>query len=247
MKNSICFILIMLINFHSYSQKEIIKNGQKINKLDKKNQKQGSWFFFDKYGDLALSCYYQNDSLVKPLVFFNKNDSIFVRYPMRNREEIFLLKYSENWLIGTIINKKSDSTSVEILGTYKKIGKDKFDIVEDSLVTNSPIILKEAKYWSNKEIEPLYMFDIKEFSNFQYKLFNEINIVFNKRMHIEIVLTASGIIDSVQFPGLKNNLSQYEVQELSYYYSQMQRWQPFFSKNKTQKHTVVFNSGLKIN
>ena len=73
------------------SNKTIEKNGIKINKLDKKNKKQGSWFFFDEFGDIALSCYYKNDSIIDPIVFYKNQDSTFIRYPKVNNSEMFLV------------------------------------------------------------------------------------------------------------------------------------------------------------
>ncbi len=246
MKNLVSLLYLILICTHSYSQKEITKNGQKINKIDKQNKKQGSWFLFDEYGDLALSCYYKNDTIVKPMIFYKNNDSIFIRYPKVEKEEIFLIKSSNKWVIGSITTEKTDSTKIEILGLYKKLSKEDFEIVADSLVSNSPAILKEIDHWANKEIAPIYLFDPKELGNFQYKLFSEINIVFNKKIYVEIELNLSGIIEKINIPKMKSNLSQYEIEELSFLYSKMQRWQPFFSKNKTEKYTVVLNTSAQI-
>lgn len=246
MKYFAAFILLFFITINSYSQKEIIKNGQKINKLDKKNKKQGSWFFFDQLGDLELSCYYENDSIVKPLVFYHKNDSVFVRYPKKNNEEVFLLKSSKNWIIGNLITQKRDSTTVEILGRYKKISNESFDIEEDTLVSNSLVILKEVEYWSNKEIQPLYMFDPEEFKNFEYRQFSSTNTIFNKNFYADVVINASGKVESVNFPRKTNHLSPHEENELSYMYSQMERWQPLFSKNKTYSCILKLSRGSSL-
>ena len=140
-------LLLVLFNYSTcYSQKEISKNGQKINKLDKKNKKQGSWFFFNQIGDLEVSCYYKNDSIVKPIVFYRNNDSIFVRYPKVDKSEVFLLKTSGKWIVGNLDTSKADSTKIEILGRYIKNGKDEFDIQDDESLTNSQVIKKEAEY-----------------------------------------------------------------------------------------------------
>ncbi len=246
MKYFAAFILLFFITINSYSQKEIIKNGQKINKLDKKHKKQGSWFFFNKLGDLELSCYYENDSIIKPIVFYKNNDSIFVRYPKIDKEEIFLLKSSNNWIIGNLITEKADSTKVEILGRYKKINKEAFNIEEDTLVSNSLTIKKEVEYWANKVIQPLYMFDNKEYKNFQYRLFSSIDTMINKKFYVDIVINESGNVELVDFPRKTNNLTPHEESELSYMYSKMERWQPLFSKNKTNKCTLNITSGSTV-
>jgi hypothetical protein len=246
MKHYLLFLLLFFSYSVSYSQKEIIKNGQKINKLDKKNKKQGSWFFFNKIGDLEVSCYYKNDSIVTPVVYYKNNDSIFVRYQKVEKSEVFLLKTSGNWIVGNIDTTRADSTKIEILGRYIKIRKDTFDIKDDESLTNSLTVKKEAEYWVNKEIQPIYMFGTEALKDFYYRTFSSSRIVFNKSIIIEISLNESGIIENVAFPGKFNNLNIDELSELSYLFSRMERWQPFFSRNKTSKYIVHLNTGTTL-
>jgi hypothetical protein len=128
LKIFVSIIFIIGVYAIGYSQKEIIRNGVKINKLDKKNKKQGSWFFFDELGNLEVSCYYKNDSIIKPIIFYKNQDSTFVRYSKINNSELFLLKSNSKWVVGSFESIKKDSLKIEILGYYKKIGIDSLDI-----------------------------------------------------------------------------------------------------------------------
>jgi hypothetical protein len=170
MKYFSILFLLLFVSLASYSQNAIKKNGHKINILDKKNRKQGSWFFFNHEGDLELSCYYKNDSIITPLVFYKNNDSIFIRHQKVDKTEVFLLKNAKDWVVGTINTIKADSTQIEVLGKYVKTGNEVFDIKEDTLLSNSLILKKQVEYWSNKEIRPNYMFGNEHLKDFYYQL-----------------------------------------------------------------------------
>lgn len=246
MKNFALSLIVFFAFITCYSQKEIIKNGKKINKLDNKDKKQGSWFFFDPTGNLELSCYYKNDSIVTPMVFYKNNDSAFVRFQKIDNSEIFLLKSSREWVVGTINTIKADSTAIEILGRYIKTGKNTFDIEEDTMLSNSISLKKEVEYWSNKQISPVYLFGTENLKDFYYRLFSSSKIVYNKRIVIDVSINETGLVEKIDFPGKLNNLNNEEESELSYLFSRMERWQPFFSKNKTLKYTVRLTLGTTL-
>ena len=90
------------------------------------------------------------------------------------------------------------------------------------------------------------MFDNEELRNFEYRQFSSTNTLFNKKIYIDIIISESGKVESVNFPRKTNNLSPHEESELSYMYSQMERWQPLFSKNKAYKCTLHYETGMKI-
>jgi hypothetical protein len=247
LKNLISIIFIIGIFTIGYSQKEIVRNGIKINKLDKKNKKQGSWFFFDGLGNLEVSCYYNNDSIIKPIIFYKNQDSTFIRYPKINNSELFLLKSNTKWVVGTFETIKKDSIKIEILGFYKKIGKDSLDIEENDSVSNSMEIKKEASYWIEKEVLPIYMFGTETLNEFCYRLLSSSKYIFNKKIYADLTLNESGQIEKINFPRIKNNLSFNEENELAYLFSsKMQRWQPFFSKNKTEKFHKFIELGTSL-
>lgn len=235
LKKFFLFFIIAGLCTTSYSQKEIVKNGIKIDKLDKKNIKQGSWFFFDKEGNLEVSCYYNNDSITKPIIFYKNQDSAFIRYPKINNSELFLLKSNNKWVVGSFETIKKDSLKIEILGFYKKIGKYSLDVEENIFISNSIEVKKEASYWIKKELEPIYMFGTETLKEFCYRIFSSSKYVFNKKICVDLTINESGNIEKINFPRDKNNLSFDEENELLYLFNSfMQRWQPFFSKNKTE-------------
>jgi hypothetical protein len=242
--NVISFFFSIVISTTGYSQREIVKNGIKINKLDKKNKKQGSWFFFDKEGNLDVSCYYENDSIVKPILFYKKQDSAFIRYPKINNEELFLLKSNGKWLVGSCETLKKDSLKIEILGLYKKVGKDSIDIVENTVISNSIDIKNEASYWIKKEIQPIYMFGTESIRELYYRVFSTSKFTFNKKICIDVTINESGQFEKINFPRNKNNLSSDEENDLMFHFSaMMKRWQPLFSRNKTERVTISLEIG----
>jgi len=246
-KSLISIFFIINIYTAGYSQKEIVKNGIKINKLDKKNKKQGSWFFFDELGNLEVSCYYNNDSIIKPIIFYKNQDSAFIRYPKINNSELFLLKSNTKWIVGSFETIKKDSLKIDILGFYKKIGKDSIDVEENIFLSNSIDVKKEAYYWINKEVQPIYMFGTENLKEFYYRLFSSSKFIFNKKIYVDLTLNTSGQIEKINFPRTKNNLSFDEENELEYLFSSMmQRWQPFFSKNKTERVHKFLELGTSL-
>lgn len=246
-KNFILILFILGGFAASYTQKEIVKNGIKINKLDKKNRKQGSWFFFDALGNLEVSCFYDNDSITKPIVFYKKQDSAFVRYPKINNAELFLLKSNKKWVVGSFETIKKDSLKIEVLGFYKKIGKNSFDIKENIDLSNSTAVKEEAAYWMNKELQPLYMFGTETLNEFYLRVLHSSKYVFNKAIYVDLTLSAAGQIEKINFTRAKNRLSPDEESELMYLFSNMmQRWQPFFSKNKTESQHKFLELGTTL-
>jgi len=236
-------ILLLFVSFECYSQREIIKNGIKINKLDKKSKKQGSWFFFNENNDMVVSCVYENDSVITPIVFYKNEDSIFVRYPKINGVEAFLFKSDNQWLIGYYTSALSE---IDIVGSYNKAGKDSFSIKEDSSFSSSGKLKDEVNYWLKKEISPVYMFGTKTLKDFWFSRLSSSNYIFNKPIRIILVLDESGIVEKIDFPLEKNYLSIDEQIEVSSFFQSIGRWQPFFSMNKTTKYSLILNLGSTI-
>jgi hypothetical protein len=78
-------------------------------------------------------------------------------------------------------------------------------------------------------------------------LFSSSKIVFNKRIIVDLIINESGIVEKVDFPRDQNNLNSIEDTELNYLFTRMDRWQPFFSKNKTSKLSIRLNVGTTLN
>jgi len=247
LKILISIVFIIGIYSFGYSQKEIVKNGIKINKLDNKNKKQGSWFFFDEFGDMSLSCYYKNDSIIDPIIFYKNQDSTFIRYPKVNKTEIFLLKSNKKWIVGSFEKLKKDSLNIKILGFYKKISQDSIDIEENNSLSNSIEIKNEASLWIKKEIKPIYMFGNETLNEFYFRVFNSSKYLLNKKIYIDLIINESGGVEKITFPRLQNNLSFNEENELDFlFHNMMGRWQPYFSENKTVKFLKHIELGLKL-
>jgi hypothetical protein len=243
MKFLILIIPIFFICLETYSQKEIVKNGIKINKLDKKNKKQGSWFFFSENNNLQVSCIYKDDSIIAPIVFYKNEDSIFVRYPKNNGVEAFLLKVDNQWLVGSY---KSHLSEIEIVGLYTKAGNDSFNIKEDTSFSSSVEIKSEVNYWLKKEIFPVYMFGTESLMDFWYSKLHSSNYIFSKQLNVILILNESGIVEKIDFPIEKNYLNTDEQIEVSSFFQSIRRWQPFFSMNKTVRYSVLLSLGSTI-
>jgi hypothetical protein len=160
---------------------------------------------------------------------------------------LFLLKSNNKWVVGSFETIKKDSLKIEILGFYKKIGKDSIDIEENISISNSIEVKNEASYWIKKEVLPIYMFGTETLNDFFYSILSSSKYIFNKKVYVDLTLNESGQIEKINFPGAKNNLSFNEQNELVYlFHSMMQRWQPFFSKNKTERFHKFIELGTSL-
>jgi hypothetical protein len=195
------FILILQSFFAQplFAQKEIVRNGKKINRLDKQNRKQDRWFFFNQAGDVLLSCDYKNDSIISPVIYYAGSDTGFIRYPKINNTEIFILYIDGAKVIGNNIFLK-DTSEIEIIGTYRQVTKDSFDIREDLAIQHSPAVMHSAQKWLSKTIYPLYMFGNGFLKDFLYGGFHGSDFTFNKPIYAEITIDGSGIVKKVEFP-----------------------------------------------
>lgn len=73
-------ILSVFFGNKLYAQSEIKVYDKKINRLDKKNRKQGEWLFFNPEGFAIFSCTYKNDNRISPIVFYENSDTAFVKF-----------------------------------------------------------------------------------------------------------------------------------------------------------------------
>ncbi len=233
-------ILVSMISLIGYAQKDIVKNKVKINHLDKNDIKQGDWFFFDDNDDIVLSCKYKDDSIVSPLTFYKNNDTAFIRFPEINGSETFIIHMNGQQIVGNYEQVTKDSSVIEPVGLYKQVSKDSFYIETDSIVSYSTETINEVHYWFNKEIPPIYMFGNAKLYSYFFARLNFSTFTFNRKINALININESGIVTSVDFPRDKNSLSSSEETELSYIFSALQRWQPYFLKNKTVKYSKPF-------
>ncbi len=214
------------------AQSDIKINSTKANHLDKQKRKQGDWLFFDKFGNIQLSCVFKNDSCISPLVFYENSDTVFVRFPIVDSKESFVLYQNKKIYFGDFIHT-SDTTSI-------------IEIEPDSTLNDN--IILEIKKYQRFEIAPIYYFAQKKMIDYTSASFTSSNFIFNKPLNVLLTISSSGLITNVEFPRDKNNLSGDEERELHWIYSTMPRWQPFFYNNKVQEVKVMLsnNSTLSV-
>ncbi len=98
-----------------------------------------------------------------------------------------------------------------------------------------------------KELQPIYMFGNETFNEFCYRLLSSSKYIFNKKIYVDLTINESGQIEKINFPRAKNNLSFDEENELIYLFgAMMRRWQPFFSKNRTEKFHKFIELGTNL-
>ena len=105
---SLCLATFSLLTTKAKSHINI--RGVKINQLDKQNRKQGNWIFFDQSGNALMSCFFQDDSCIRPKIFYEKGDTAFVRLQATDSVEPFILYKNNKHYFGSFIYT-SDSVS----------------------------------------------------------------------------------------------------------------------------------------
>ena len=226
----VCFL--NFLSLKCISQSYIKFHGLKINYVDKQNKKQGNWIFFDNKGDAIMSLKYKNDSCASPIIFYENGDTAFVRFQRTDSVEPFVLIQNKISYYGNFIIT-SDSTS-------------RIEIDQDSVIDNS--IINKIKMFKNKSIEPVFYFAQKKTNEILFAGFSSSKIIFNKKIIAYLTINSSGVLTNVEFPRNKNDLSSDEEIELSWIYSKLSIWQPYFRKNKTITTKISFsnNSSLSI-
>lgn len=244
-KSILIILFAVALSMEGYSQLEIVKNGIKINRLDKKGKKQGTWFFFDENENIQLSCNYYNDSIISPLTFYENNDTAFIRFPDLNGVEAFILYKDNQQLVGNYRQISQDSFSVDFVGTFKPLSKD--SIYLDTLVSVTSNTIDEVYSWFKKQILPVYMFGNANLTDNLYSKFRSSDYIFSKTIYAAIYIDESGKVNKVEFPREKNNVSIHEETELTHIFSGMQRWQPYFFGNKTCSYVkiLIWNSTIR--
>jgi len=235
--------LFILSNEFSFCQRVITRNGVKINKIDKQDKKQGNWFFFDSKGDISVSCYYKDDSIITPIIFYKNSDTAFIRLPKTNGINAFLIYENGRKILGNYIKISKDSFEIELVGNYvikqNNVEIDNIDVYPDSLIE---IASNWLRFYSN----PIYTFGKESMKTYLWRKFYSSPAIFNKNIAAKIFINSSGIVEKVEFPNDKNNLSIDEERELSYIFSQMERWQPCFKEDNACSFNFIYNTKSKI-
>ena len=232
---SITIICLFLTTFGISTikaQSNIEVNGIKINTLDKQKRKQGSWVFFDGSGNSKLSCVFKDDNCISPIIFYEKGDTAFIKFPITDSIEPFILYKNKQKFFGNFV-QTSDST-------------EKIEVEQNPAINDS--IISEIMKYKNFVISPVYFFAQKKMKDYLSAGFSASNMIFNKPIIVLLTISSAGIITKVEFPRDKNNLSVDEESELHWIYSRMPRWQPYFFKNRVRPTKILLsnNSTLSI-
>jgi hypothetical protein len=231
MKYAVCLVFILFFCFHSsIGQNFITVKGLKVNAIDKKKRKQGEWLFFDRAGDLRISCTYRDNEIISPVLFYENNDTAFIRFPLKDDTEDFIFYENNKAYTGSIIHT-SDSTSA-------------IELDPDSTLNNQ--IISKIKKYKSLILDPLYHFGKQRMIDYIAAAFTGSNFTFNKPLHILVTISSSGFVTEVEFPADKNNLSGDEQRELYIIYSNMPRWQPFFVNNKAVSVKVMLSNNSTL-
>ena len=179
-----------------------------------------------------MSCVFENDKRIGPIVFYENTDTAFVRYPIKDSIEVFSVHKNGKRYLGNFVHT-SDTTS---------------DIELDPDPVPADDIIAIVQQYQKVRIAPTYYFGQQSLSDFTSAAFTGSRFVFNKRLHIVLTISGSGFVTNVELPKDKNNLSADEETELYRIYSKMPRWQPLFYANDTRPVRVIIdnNSTLSI-
>ena len=212
------------------AQADIKVNNIKINHIDKKKRKQGEWIFFDKDGNIRLSCTYNNDSCISPVIFYENTDTAFIKFPIVNSTEPFILYQGDKRFYGSFVYT-SDTTSTIV--------------TEPDAALTDEILVAIEKY-QQVQIQPLYYFAQKRLIDYISASFSSSRFIFNKPLSILLSINTSGQVTNVEFKKDKVHLTVDEERELYWIYSTMPRWQPYFYRNKVKEIKVLVSNKATI-
>ncbi|MBC7537113.1 MAG: hypothetical protein H7258_15590 [Ferruginibacter sp.] len=224
------FLFIILQGLICVGQNAVKIDGVLFNKIDKKNRKQGNWIFFDTAGYVRLTTYYEDDKNTTPLVFFENSDTAFIRFPEKDKAEIFI--YYEN--------------NIPVEGSFDHVVGGGYAISIDSAYTKNDALLKKIQQYKSVIIRRLYMFGQKKIRDYLSMAFISSDYSFNKQINATLDITASGIVSEVHFPADQNTLPGNEATELNHIYKTMPRWQPLFKGNTTIACRVSISRNFSI-
>lgn len=223
-------ILSVFFGNKLYAQSEIKVYDKKINRLDKKNRKQGEWLFFNPEGFAIFSCTYKNDNRISPIVFYENSDTAFVKFEKKDSIQDFIAYYYKKKYYGAYVYTSDSSYRIEL---------------EDDNIPPAKLISHIKKY-ENISCMPLYYFAQQKLIDFTSAGLTGLDVNFNKPVSVILTISGSGIVTGVEFP--KNYFSDKEERELYWMYSTMPRWQPYFNNNKTGaiKIKLGVNSSISV-
>ncbi len=228
--NSKLTILLLLLGFITHGQPFIKVKGYKINYIDKEDRKQGEWLFFNGDGEIKVSCTYENDVPVSPVVIYENNDTAIVWLPSVGDHDPFVLYMGTERLTGSIVNL-TDSTYLEELP---------FDSTEH------PKAYARYLQYRDFTLPPVFYFAQKQLIDELAVEYAQSTLRFNKQVYANLSINSSGLVTDVKFPKEQNNISAFEESELQWIFVNLKRWQPLFIRNKSKASRVKVQNGLSM-
>jgi len=105
---------LLFLTLPAYTQSEITINKVKINRLDKQKRKQGDWVFFDREGNIRLSCRFENNRISGPVCWYENTDTAFIRFPMEDDRETFIVYENNKKYTGDFIHTSDSTYQIEL-------------------------------------------------------------------------------------------------------------------------------------
>lgn len=228
--NSKLTILLLLLGFITQGQPFIKVKGYKINYIDKEDRKQGEWLFFNQDGEIKVSCTYENDVPVSPVVIYENNDTAMVWLPSVGDHDPFVLYAGSERFTGSIVNL-TDSTYLE-------------ELTFDS--TQYPKAYSRYLRYRDFTLPPVFYFAQKKLIDELATEYAQSTLRFNKQVFAIVSINSSGLVTDVQFPKEQNSLTAFEESELQWIFINLKRWQPLFKRNKSGPSRVKVQNGLSM-
>jgi len=222
MRNILLLILLIAIPHLSDAQEFIKINGNKINRLDKKDRKQGEWIYFNLDATVSLSCVYKDDKIISPVTFFDNKDTAFVIYPKTDTITLFEVYQNKQKYLGAVEHKDQQ----QMIN------------LEESVQADTSL-LNLIMHYLNFSSKPVYFFSQSNFGLEVASRMTGSQIYHSREITAILEINASGKVVKVIFPTDKNKLTFVEEEGLARIYKEMPRWQPAFSKTTAVDAEIV--------
>jgi TonB family protein len=127
---SFLFFLIFAFVQNAVGQSFEVINGDTINRLDEKGNKQGLWKFWDNNLSLSLVCYYDDDKPVGKQTYYLKNKTVLELEPLKGKKELSWKYYGSGRTVqGKLRKGKHNFEFVNVQG--KKLSRKEIVILTE--------------------------------------------------------------------------------------------------------------------
>lgn len=197
-------VLFLLSSLNLFAQELVKYNGEKINLLDKDNQKQGLWKLFDEENDLMITCEMEDDTLSSDINYY-KNAKLIISY--KKKHSYYLLRKGLDTIHAKLIKTPDKRTSI-----VKMNGENL-----DTAISNW--------FYKNAEINSMFYGGQAEFSKFMSKTINVKNTENHEgKVKVKFVIDANGFPKDVEV--VDGSIDEKLINEAIRLVKAMPRWQP---------------------